>query len=261
MNENESSIPPVQGSVPPPLPPSDYRYMSASAPPPDPTEQEPLNGFFAIVEAMLRQPRRVMNQFHQSRAASVIGVLFVATVCCSLIYGAVVGSFAGVTDQLWAAPVKIAVGLLICALICLPSLYIFSCLSGSPARLVEVFGLVAGLVALMTVLLLGFAPVAWVFSQSTESVAAMGALHLVFWAIATIFGLRFLDTGLQRHRVRSLAGVRVWMVIFVLVMLQMTTTMRPLVGTADTFMQKEKKFFVTHWKECLNLPAVKPARE
>jgi len=43
----------------------------------------------------------------------------------------------------------------------------------------------------MTVLLIGFAPVAWLFSQSTESLLLMGALHLVFWLIATYFGLRF----------------------------------------------------------------------
>src|SRR5260370_41064186 len=101
--------------------------------------------------------------------------------------------------QVWAAPVKIAGGLLFSALICLPSLYIFSCLGGSKARLVEVVGLVAGLLLLMTVLLIGFAPVAWVFSQSTESVAAMGALHLAFWLISTCFGIRFINAGFAQH--------------------------------------------------------------
>ncbi len=220
----------------------------------DPTDQQPITGFLATVEAILRQPRRVVFQLHQSGAGGLIAALLVSGVLCSLIYGFVVGTFSGGT-QLWAAPVKVAAGLLVSALICLPSRYIFSCLGGAQARLGEVFGLVAGLLALMTVLLLGFAPVAWVFSQSTESVAAMGALHLVFWLVATIFGLRFLNTGFTQLNARSLAGVRVWVAIFVLVMLQMTTALRPLVGSADTFLPTEKRFFVSHWLQCLEHPS------
>jgi hypothetical protein len=167
-----------------------------------------------------------------------------------LIYGVVAGTFSGGT-QLWAAPVKIAAGLMISALICLPSLYIFTCLGGSQARLVEVFGLLAGLLMLMTILLIGFAPVAWIFSQSTESLAWMGALHLIFWFIATCFGLRFLETGFSHSNARSLAGFRTWVVIFMLVALQMTTALRPILGTSKTFLPTEKKFFVAHWGECL----------
>src|SRR5262249_50197750 len=88
------------------------------------------------------------------------------------------------------APVKIAGGLMLSALICLPSLYLFACLGGSQARLAAIGSLLVGLLLLMTTLLIGFAPVAWLFSQSTESVAWMGALHLFFWLTATIFGLR-----------------------------------------------------------------------
>ena len=157
--------------------------------------------------------------------------------------------------QLWAAPAKIAVGLMISALICLPSLYIFTCLSGSQARLVEVFGLLAGLLMLMTILLIGFAPVAWIFSQSTESLAWMGTLHLVFWFIATIFGLRFLEAGFSHSNARSHAGFHTWVVIFLLVAVQMTTALRPILGTADTFLPTEKQFFVSHWGDCLKAQA------
>src|SRR6202007_2830304 len=106
----------------------------------------------------------------------------------SLVYGVVAGTFSG-GPQLWIAPAKIALGLMISATICLPSLYIFTCLSGSQARLVEVCGLLSGLLLLMTILLIGFAPVAWIFSQSTDSAMWMGTLHLCFWFIATGFGL------------------------------------------------------------------------
>jgi hypothetical protein len=111
---------------------------------------------------------------------------------------------------------------------------------------------VAGLLMLMTILLIGFAPVAWLFSQSTESVVWMGTLHLAFWFIATFFGLRFLETGFSHSKARSSAGLNVWIIIFMLVAVQMTTALRPIVGKADTFMPKQKKFFLTHWGDNLS---------
>lgn len=234
-------IPAVGAPALPPAPPS---------PGADAEEQEPIANTVSAVEAILRQPRRVLFQLRQSRSGRLIGAMFLVSLICALIYGVVVGTFSGGT-QLWAAPVKIAAGLIICALICLPSLYIFACLSGSQARLGEIVGLVAGLTMLMTILLIGFAPVAWVFSQSTESLVAMGALHLAFWIIASYFGLRFLNAGFAHHHDNSGGGIKVWMILFLLVMLQMTAAVRPLIGTADTFLPTEKKFFVNHWRDCV----------
>ena len=79
----------------------------------------------------------------------------------------------------------------------------------------------------------------------------MGTLHLAFWLIATFFGLRFLHAGFYHSHARSNAGLYTWVIIFVLVALQMTTALRPIVGTADTFLPREKMFFVAYWCECL----------
>jgi len=244
---NDSRTPPL---IPQPAPAGVPAAQGAPAPPvADPEDLAPIPNVFAAIESILRQPRRVMFQLRQPGSARLIAAMLFTSVVCSLIYGVIVGTFSGGV-QLWAAPVKVAVGLLISALICLPSLYIFACLSGSQARLFEVVGLVAGLLLLTTVLLIGFAPVAWVFSQSTESVAAMGALHVAFWFISTCFGIRFLNAGFAQQS-RSGDGLKVWTVIFLLVMAQMTAALRPIVGTADTFMPTEKKFFVTHWLDTL----------
>jgi hypothetical protein len=218
----------------------------------DPLERVAIPNIIAVIEALLRHPRRMMFQLRQPGAGKLIAAMLFISIVCSLIYGVVVGTFSG-GQQLWIAPVKIAAGLMISALICLPSLYIFTCLSGSHARLSEIFGLLAGMLMLTTMLLIGFAPVAWIFSQSTESLAWMGALHLIFWFIATIFGLRFLEAGFSQSNARSHAGFHTWVVIFLLVAVQMTTALRPILGTADTFFPTEKKFFLAHWGDCLNL--------
>ena len=244
-----NNIPPVIGDTsnssnnPPALPLGSH-----------PDDQKPIHNTAAAIESILRNPRRVFFQLRQPGQMKLIAGFLAIILVCSAIYGFIIGTFSG-HDQLWAASVKVAIGLLISALICLPSLYIFACLSGSEARLTEVCGLVAGLLTLLTILLIGFAPVAWIFSQSTNSVAAMGTLHLLFWLIATIFALRFLKTGFAHSNAKSNHGIRVWALIFVLVMLQMTTALRPLIGTAPTFLPEEKKFFVSHWVDCLqNLP-------
>jgi hypothetical protein len=235
--------------IPPPIP------VSAPKRGPEPLGQSPdelapIAGPVSAFEAMLRQPRRVLCQLRQDHPGPLVGRLFCLATLCSLCYGVVIGAFSGGT-QLWAAPVKIAAGLLLSGFICLPSLYIFSCLSGAQARLVDVLGLLGGTLCLLSVLLIGFAPVAWVFSQSTESVAAMGALHLLFGLIAVGFGLRFLHTGFMHLLAKSRGGLATWIVIFVLVLLQMTTALRPIVGRADTFLPNEKKFFLQHWAQAL----------
>jgi hypothetical protein len=177
--------------------------------------------------------------------------MLLITAASSLAYGAIMGTFSG-GAQIWMASVKIAVGLAISGAICLPSLYILTCLSGSQARLVEVGGLLAGLLTLMTLLLIGFAPVAWIFSQSTSSLVSMGALHLVFWLVATAFGARFMIAGFSHSAAKSQAGLNIWLAVFVLVALQMTTALRPILGHSDTFLPKEKQFFIGHWSDCID---------
>jgi hypothetical protein len=244
MNE-QNPIPPVipQASTPP-------TPGEKQTPGDDPAERVPIPHGFAAIEALLRQPLRLFFQLRQPGAGKLILQMLLIALGCSLIYGVVVGTFSGGT-QLWAAPVKIAGGLMISAAICLPSLYIFTCLSGSRARLIEVFGLLAGLLMLMTILLVGFAPVAWIFSQSTESVIWMGCLHLVFWCVATLFGVRFLKHGFAHTEAKSQAGVNVWIIIFLLVAVQMTTALRPIIGTSDTFLPATKEFFLEHWADCV----------
>src|SRR5579862_641079 len=229
-----------------------YVDMSSTpVPPRAPSPDDvPVRGLLAGLEALIREPRRVMVQLSGPRAGALVRNMFIAAALCYLFYGVVAGTYARGT-QLWAAPVKIAGGLVFSALICLPSLYIFACLAGVRARLVEVAGLVAGLTAILALLLVGFAPVALVFSTSTDSLPAMGALHIVFGLVAYFFGARFLSAGFTHFKAVSRAGLKFWMILFLLVALQMTTALRPIIGTSDTILPKEKKFFLVHWTDCV----------
>lgn len=205
---------------------------------------EPMTGNapHQVLETLLKHPGRILYELQRDERPLLALWLLGFALLGMALYGMVVGTLAG-GAQLWIAPAKLALGTLLSMLICLPSLYIFSCLGGYDARIRPVAGALCGAVCLSALLLIGFAPVAWIFSESTDSVAFMGTLHLAFWLVGLAFGLRFLLAE-EGH-------LKTWTVIFVLVCLQMTTTLRPIVGRSDRFLPAEKKFFVAHWWESL----------
>jgi len=246
-------------------PSDDSRHRSTDVPPVPRThrggaaermqkEYRPLGkpvGIGSAAEALLRVPGRILFEMRNGDRRLLSAALTAVAAACLLAYGLTVGLFSGGV-QLWAAPLKIAGGVALCALICFPSLVVFTLLSGSEASFGEIGVLLAGTVALASLLLVGFGPVSWVFSQSTESAAFMGALHLLFWLIALCYGIRFLCAATGFLHGGSGRHLLVWSAIFALVSLQMMTSLRPIVGTGDRLLQPEKKFFLTHWVEVLD---------
>ena len=105
-------------------------------------------------------------------------------------------------------------------------------------------------VSLTAILLVGFAPVAWVFSQSTNSVFFMGLMHMVFFLLAIRFGMRVISDGICRVGVRGYDYVGLWKFIFVVTILQMTTSLRPILGTSEQVLTAEKKFFMHVMMNC-----------
>lgn len=201
----------------------------------------------AIIEALLKAPGRLIYQLQNSWRPGLVGWLLIVGLLGMTVYGCVVGTFSG-GDQLWIAPAKVAIGTTLSVLICLPSLYIFVCLAGMDAQIRVVMGVMFAAIGLTALLLIGFAPVAWIFSQSTDSVAFIGALHIGLWIISVAFGLRLLD-AMSRYLTGSNRQLKIWAMIFVAVCLQMMTTLRPIIGRSDRFLPAEKKFFLSHWSE------------
>jgi gamma-glutamylcysteine synthetase len=113
--------------------------------------------------------------------------------------------------------------------------------------------MLVGALALTGLLLVGFAPVVWVFSQSTDSVPFMGFLALAFWVISLLFGMQLLKAATAAISPHSTTGyLSVWIMIFFVVTLQMSTALRPIIGTATDLLPKEKRFFLAHWLDELD---------
>ena len=207
-----------------------------------------------MIEALLKYPGRIIHELQHNWRVELSSWLLVLALLGMALYGVVVGSFSG-GPQMWIAPAKLALGTLLSVLICLPSLYIFACLGGIDARLRTVSGVLFAAVGLGALLLIGFAPVAWIFSQSTDSVAFMGALHLMLWGIGISFGLRLIEAMGRLLTGSARSHLKLWGLIFVVVCLQMTTTLRPIIASSKTFFPTEKKFFLANWFDSLSGPA------
>ena len=177
--------------------------------------------------------------------------LAIATVLCLAVFGFLIGTFSGGV-QLWASPLKITLGMGAALLICLPSLYVFSALAGIDARLGQITVMLLLMAGLTGLLLVGFAPVVWVFSQSTDSIGFMGFLTLTFWLISLGFGARLLFTSANALQSGGRSYLGLWWGIFLVVTLQMSTSLRPIIGTAETLLPTEKRFFVEHWAGSLS---------
>jgi hypothetical protein len=198
-------------------------------------------------DTLLKKPGSLLHHLHHSASPKRVVVnLLITTVVCLGTFGLMVGTFSG-GDQLWAAPVKIILGVFASALICLPSLYIFACLSGYDITAKSVVGVLAAVLCLTALLLLGFTPVVWVFSQSITSLPFMAVILLGFWIIALGVGLSLLFRSARFLGAQNSGHLTIWALVFVTVALQMSTTLRPIIGTSDDFFPKEKRFFLDHW--------------
>ena len=240
------TLPPF--TTPPPLPGQHALYASLAN---DLGPMENGTAIARVAECLLKCPGRITYEITAGRFPAVVLSLMSIASLCLLAFGIIVGLFPG-GGQLWLTPVKIWVGTLLSALLCLPSLYVFACLAGGRQSLAATIGLLAQALALMGILLVGFAPIAWLFSQSTNSAAFMGFLFLVFWLTSAAISLELLIAAMRALNQRNTAMLRVWCVVFLAVTLQMSTTLRPLVGKFDGFRLQEKQFFVAHWVDCMD---------
>lgn len=216
------------------------------------TEPEPVTpqndtSLSAVFEGLLKSTKNLIAGITDGKAPiTFTSKLLILALLGFVIFGVTMGSFS-FHEQLWAAPLKTLLGLTFSTIICLPSLYIFSALTGTSLGIKQIIQGMAGALALIATLLLGFTPVLWVFSQSTTSEVFFGFLVLMTWLISLFFGTGFLLKMLEKSGSHNKGPLRVWIGILLLVTLQMSTTLRHLVGRSERLFTTEKRFFLEHW--------------
>lgn len=154
----------------------------------------------------------------------------------SAFYGAVAGSYAGALQALSAA-VKLPFLFVTTFVICFPALFVVQILVGSKLKLLQVVILVAGALALTTVLLAAFVPIVAFFLVTGANYYFLELLHLLIVLVCGSLGMYALHEGLsyvcEKHGIyprKALTILRVWVVLFAFVGVQMSWNLRPFLG-------------------------------
>ncbi len=185
--------------------------------------------------------------------------------------------------QVVASMVKVPLLFYLTLLVTLPSLYVFNALMGSRISLPGVVRLLIASLGVNVTVLASLGPIVAFFSVCTTSYPFMLLLNVVVFAVAGLFGLRFLLQTLHRLNVADSqresatpaepgtwsegepAGplqpvrnrpvpdhvktvFRLWVVVFGLVVAQMGWVLRPFIGNPDLeftwFRARESNFFM-----------------
>jgi len=205
-----------------------------------------------IVGALLKSPQKVTKaiEAQQNLAKSSIQLLC-AAIACHAVFGLAIGLFGG-TAVAPMTVVKVPLIALCSLLLCFPSLYVFTCVAGSPITLAQAFTLGCSCFAMTGLILVGLAPVAWLFAVSTESLPFVVILTLFIWFISVAFTARYVERMKEAQLFQRQTGIKLWFIILTIVTMQMVTCMRPILVKPDHgWWKAEKMFFLSHFGKTL----------
>ena len=206
---------------------------------------------------VLRSLDHLLRRPDDSEALNPVALL-AGAVFCYVLYGVAAGFFQGG----WAvglAVMKIPLIILGSLALCVPSLYVFTALSGVDYTPRAFAVAIAGFCGVAGLLLLALMPVIWLFSVSTISLAFVVWLHLSVWVITLAFARHYL----ARSAPGAGATLTLWLVLLFFVSLQMTTFVRPVLwrGADQPLFATGKQSFFRHLGEVSEwTPATPPTR-
>ena len=122
---------------------------------------------FSLVGAMLKSKGALYRDLESGRwiGRYIVG-LALLTVLLAIPYGAIMGLAASATQVLFAS-LKLPIIILGSGLLCLPTFYVFNALLGSRVSFAQTAAAVLFLTSGVGIILIAFAPIAWLFTVST----------------------------------------------------------------------------------------------
>lgn len=167
-----------------------------------------------------------------------VGLRTGLTLLCGAFYGAVMGSFGGVSGdrplQILISAIKVPMLLLVTFGIALPSFFVLNTLLGLRSDFLAVVRALAGGQAGLTIVLASLAPYTLLWYASFADYAWALLFNGVMFAIATLTAQAILRSAYQpliardaRHRML----LRVWLFLYAFIAIQMAWVLRPFVGS------------------------------
>jgi hypothetical protein len=154
------------------------------------------------IDRLLRGGFTGKEQLKAGRIEVPVRTLVIAGAVFGAIYGVTMGLYAvgnrgfeGLA-QLVFTTIKVPLLFLLTLIVTYPSLYVFSALARSRLAAAETLRLLLAAVAVNLAVLASFGPVTAFFTVSTESYPFMVILNVVFFAVAGLVGLTFVQKAL-----------------------------------------------------------------
>jgi len=168
-----------------------------------------------------------------------IKCLVLVSVTLLAFYGVSMGIYNGLLQAL-VAMVKVPLLFYLTLVVCYPLLYVFNVLFGSRMGFASTLALILASMAMSSVILGAFAPIALFFVFSKSDYAFMKLLHVFTVGTAAVIGMVCMYRGLvvvcEKHKIYPKSAInilRVWLAVFAFVGTQMVWNLRPLGGNRD----------------------------
>lgn len=173
-----------------------------------------------------------------------VGLWVGLTLLCGIAYGAAMGSFGGVLgDRHWQVVISaLKVPLLLFATfaISLPSFFVLNTLLGVRSDFPAVMRALAGSQAGLTIVLAAFAPYTLLWYASSANYAWAQIFNGAMFAVAT-FAAQMMIRAWYRPLIardpRHRWLLRIWLIIYMFVGIQMAWTLRPFIGAPGSPVQ------------------------
>jgi hypothetical protein len=210
---------------------------------------------------LLKDRFSFIEEIHNSEKlnSKIISLLFTSFICFA-VYGGIIGATNSTMPlQILSSAVKLPALYLITLIVCLPTLYIFNAFFGSRSSIRQHWAYLLSAIAVISVLLCGFAPISLFFLLTVNDKFFLLLLNVVVFTITGILGVSFLYRTMKPTETDEQAGntkirkniLKFWLGLYGFVGTQLGWTLRPFFGTGSTFevfRPREGSFFTAVWE-------------
>ena len=195
--------------------------------------------------ALLHQADALLRPREDSDAATALAfrarTLVALLICFGIVYGAMMGLFYGYDEsprplQAFFSATKVPLLLLLTFALALPSFYVLNMLAGLAPDFPAVLRALLATQAGLTVVLASLGPFTLLFYASTTNYDAAILFNAAMFALASLAGQRLLSrfyAPLIARDSRHRKMVRVWILLYAFVGIQMGWILRPFIGDPD----------------------------
>lgn len=214
--------------------------------------------YFSVVMYLLRERQQFLEEIREGvkLKSKIFGLLISSTVFFS-IYGAILGA-SSTWMQCLVSAIKLPALYLLTLIICFPTLYFFNVMFGSKRSFEQYLALLMTAMAMISILMFGFAPVSLFFLLSSNNYNFFLLLNVAIMAITGFLGISFFYQGMHFLSEQDAEGkdirlniLRFWLGLYAFVGSQLGWTLRPFFGSPgmgfQLFRSRESNFYMSLW--------------